>query len=94
MASQLRGRGVKLKCKKLIRMGMIAARISKKGQIVIPKAIRDKFGLKAGDIIIFRVEKGRIIMEVSRERMTDILKACKPLPESVEFQREIRSEWA
>jgi len=44
--------------------------------------------------VIFRVESGKVFIEVSRERLKDILKAGKPVGEkSVKFQRRLRDEW-
>lgn len=73
---------------------MPTSKVSKKGQVVIPKEIREKLGIKAGDTVIFRVESGKVFIEVSRERLKDILKEGKPIGGgSVEFQRMLRDEW-
>lgn len=72
---------------------MIAAKVSKRGMIVLPKKIRDKLNIKAGDTIIFKIIKGRIVLEVERTKLKDILKAGRPIQPSVEFQRSLRSEW-
>ena len=37
----------------------VAARLSSKGQITVPKAVRDALGLVEGDQVVFRVEGGR-----------------------------------
>lgn len=37
--------------------------ISQKGQVAIPKEVRETLHIKAGDQLIFRVEKGRIVLE-------------------------------
>ena len=39
-----------------------AARLTSKGQITIPKAVRDALGLDAGDEVLFRVEGGRAVL--------------------------------
>lgn len=37
-----------------------ASRIGKDGRITIPKAVRDRLGLKPGDRVEFVVEDGRV----------------------------------
>ena len=39
-----------------------AARVTSKGQITIPKAVRDALGLDEGDAVVFRVEGKRAIL--------------------------------
>jgi AbrB family looped-hinge helix DNA binding protein len=40
----------------------IAARLTSKGQITLPKAIRDALGLHEGDQVVFRVEGHRAVL--------------------------------
>jgi AbrB family looped-hinge helix DNA binding protein len=35
--------------------------VSEKGQVTIPKAVRDRLGLRPGTLIEFRAEEGRLI---------------------------------
>jgi AbrB family looped-hinge helix DNA binding protein len=37
--------------------------VSSKGQVVIPAALRKKYRLKAGARVVFREEKGRLVIE-------------------------------
>lgn len=37
----------------------VAARISSKGQVTVPKPVREALGIKEGDEVIFRVEGER-----------------------------------
>jgi len=67
--------------------------MSKKGQIVIPKEIRDRFNLKPGDAVIFRFQGNRVILEKIQEKMTDILKTGKPVAPSAEYVKKLREEW-
>lgn len=34
----------------------VAARVSSKGQVTVPKVVRDALGVKEGDEVVFRVE--------------------------------------
>jgi AbrB family looped-hinge helix DNA binding protein len=72
---------------------MNIGKLSKKGQIVIPKEIREKFGIKPGDAVIFRIQGDKVILEKIQEKMSDILKNSEPIEESLEFQRKLRDEW-
>ncbi len=47
----------------------IAARLSSKGQLTVPKVVRDALGLAEGDDVVFRVEGTRAVLA----RTTDFL---------------------
>ncbi|TFG25365.1 MAG: AbrB/MazE/SpoVT family DNA-binding domain-containing protein [Promethearchaeota archaeon] len=74
-------------------LGMNVGKMSKKGQIVIPKEIRDRFGIKPGDAVIFKIQGDKVIIEKIQEKMSDILKNSKPVENSLEFQKKLRDEW-
>jgi antitoxin PrlF len=40
----------------------VAAKLTSKGQVTVPKAVRDALGLKEGDDVIFRVEGNRAVL--------------------------------
>lgn len=40
----------------------VAARVTAKGQVTIPKEVRDALGIAEGDHLIFRVEGGRAVV--------------------------------
>ncbi|MHA1491259.1 MAG: AbrB/MazE/SpoVT family DNA-binding domain-containing protein [Promethearchaeota archaeon] len=67
--------------------------MSKKGQIVIPKEIREKFGILPGDAVIFKIQGNKVIIEKIQEKMSEILKNSTPIENSLEFQRKLRDEW-
>ena len=39
-----------------------AAKVTSKGQITVPKAVRDALGIQEGDEVVFRVEGNRAVM--------------------------------
>ena len=47
-------------------------KVSKKGQVVIPKEIRKKIGIDEGSLLTIRLEEKRIIMEPFSEPPDDI----------------------
>lgn len=40
----------------------VAARVTSKGQVTVPKAVRDALGIRDGDEVIFRVEGNRAVL--------------------------------
>jgi len=69
--------------------------ITEKGQITIPKEIRDKLGIVKGDRLIFDLKDDLIIIKKSgTNKLSKILNRQKPWKiNSVEFQRKLRDEW-
>lgn len=39
-----------------------AARVSSKGQVTVPKVVREALGVKEGDEVVFRVEGNRAVL--------------------------------
>ena len=69
--------------------------ISEKGQVTIPKEIRDKLGIVQGDRLVFDLKGNEIIIKkTGTNKVSKILKNQKPWKiSSVEFQRKLRDEW-
>lgn len=40
----------------------VAARMTSKGQVTVPKVVRDALGIEAGDEVLFRVEGNRAVL--------------------------------
>lgn len=40
----------------------VSASLTSKGQITVPKAVRDALGLRPGDRVVFRVEERRAVL--------------------------------
>ena len=41
---------------------MIQSRLTSKAQTTIPAPVRKALGLKAGDLVAYRIEQGRVVM--------------------------------
>jgi len=69
--------------------------VTSKGQVTIPKEIRDSLGIEKGDRVIFLKDGDVVIFrKVKDEKLSDLLENHKPMAESsVEFQRRLRKEW-
>jgi AbrB family looped-hinge helix DNA binding protein len=48
-------------------------RITIKGQVTIPKEIRDKFGVKAGDLVEFVIEENRVYLIFRKGTILDAI---------------------
>jgi AbrB family looped-hinge helix DNA binding protein len=70
--------------------------ISEKGQVTIPKEIRDVLQLKPGDKVVFIERGNEIVVHKARSRKLSVmLENQKPWKlGSIEFQRKARKEWS
>jgi antitoxin PrlF len=60
-------------------------RVSEKGQITIPKRLRDQLGIRMGDELDFEVEHGRLVVTKTAERdAIDRLYGSLKLPASTD----------
>ncbi len=68
--------------------------VSSKGQIVIPASIREKIGLKPGDIVEFELINGKLVIKKTENPLREIFGISKGLFEksSVELIQEVRGE--
>ena len=74
---------------------MIISRVSKRGQVVIPKRIREISNLNPGDTIKFSFKNNQIIIEkielTTDDSMIQLLKRGKPFKKGL--VANLRSEW-
>jgi len=54
----------------------VAATMTSKGQVTVPKAVREALDLRAGDDVIFRVENGRATLA----KVADFLDLAGTIP--------------
>ena len=51
---------------------MVTVKVTRNSQITIPKDIREKLGIKEGDMVEMRIELGRIVIEkIEKDRWDD-----------------------
>ena len=69
--------------------------VTSKGQVTIPKDIRDAMGVTEGDKIFFQADGDTVTLrKIPKDKLSDILMRAKPLNEpSLAFQRRLRREW-
>jgi AbrB family looped-hinge helix DNA binding protein len=69
--------------------------VSEKGQITIPKVIRDALGLSKGDRVVFLNKGDQVILrKVKSEMLSEKLQGQRPWKVGgVAFQKKFRKEW-
>ena len=57
---------------------MYTSTVTQKGQITLPKVVRDRLGVKSKDVVILRVNKNQVMIE-SSEDVIDMAGSVKPI---------------
>ena len=74
----------------------IPRRIGPKGQIVIPKIVRDYVGIKPGDTVLIEVREGEIVITPGTDPREFVESFCsvvkEKLTEKIDLKRLIESE--
>jgi len=66
---------------------MILKNVLAKGQIVIPKTIRDLLGINIGDKIIVDVENGKIILSKKQNIVENFLEVAQKSPKKLTMKK-------
>ena len=82
----------------LVWMIVLHGKVGEKGQVVIPKPIRDMFGINPKDKVSFTVKKDRIIIETldPRKLLDDYLieiEIKEKEPERIDWDREFYGQF-
>ena len=70
---------------------MWQTKMTRKGQVTIPKEIREELGVKPGDTLLITREKDRIVMGERKGRLMELAGLWKEMTE--EQRREIKYVW-
>ena len=77
---------------------MVKATLTSKGQLTVPKEVRERLGLRVGDRLVFELlEGGSVRLEVERRRTLGELKGSLPARgryPGKEAEREAARDWA
>ena len=72
---------------------MIAKNVLAKGQIVIPKTIRDLMGINVGDEMVIDIEDDKIILSKKQNVLEIFLEVCQESSGKISM-KEIKQELA
>ena len=69
--------------------------VSEKGQITIPKEVRERLNILKGDkIIVYLKDEEIVLKKPEKRRLVDILRShTRWGVKGVKFQRKLREEW-
>lgn len=73
---------------------MATARISSKGQITIPKQVRERLGLEPGDALEFWFEDDRLEVRPVRRRRVNEFRGLFHVPQARDFAEERAQAWS
>jgi AbrB family looped-hinge helix DNA binding protein len=73
---------------------MTPSRVSEKGQVTIPKPMRERLGIRPGEAVEFREERGRLIIEkaMARDALDELYGILDLGRTTDEFVRDLRGE--
>lgn len=57
---------------------MVRATLTSKGQLTVPKSVREQLGLRSGDRVTFEFEGDSVLLKVERRKSLDELKGSLP----------------
>ena len=70
---------------------MLESTITRKGQVTIPKAIRDRLGVKEGAKVLFVMRGEEVILKVIKGTILDLRGSVQPSAHPEDFEKIRRS---
>lgn len=78
-------------------MKVVSSKLSSKNQVVLPAEARRALGIKAGDSVLWQIEKGRVVLEGKQMSWSDFTsglgKDAWTGIDTDKFIQELRDEW-
>ncbi len=71
----------------------VRARVTSKGQVTVPKAVRDRLGLRPGDALIFDLAGGRAQVRAERRKTLADFAGLFPVKKALPFSEERTRAW-
>ena len=66
---------------------MLESTITRKGQVTIPKAIRDRLGVKEGEKVLFVMRGEEVVLKVVKGTILDLRGSVQPSAHSEDFDK-------
>jgi len=75
----------------MMEVGMLESTITRKGQVTIPKAIRDRLGVKEGEKVFFVMRGEDVVLKVVKGTILDLRGSVRPSEHPEDFEKIRRS---
>ena len=66
---------------------MLESTITRKGQVTIPKAIRDRLGVKDGEKVLFVMRGEEVVLKVVKGTILDLKGSIRPSARPEDFDK-------
>ena len=66
---------------------MLESTITRKGQVTIPKAIRDRLGVKEGEKVLFVMRGEEVVLKVVKGTILDLRGSVQPSAHSEDYEK-------
>ena len=66
---------------------MLESTITRKGQVTIPKAIRDRLGVKEGEKVLFVMRGEEVVLKVVKGTILDLRGSVQPSAQPEDFEK-------